>query len=86
MPGYLALVAIWLLFVYLGAGILFAPLFVFVLAPRVDPLMHGAGAGVRLILLPGAALCWPILLRRYFRGLPMPEESNEHRLRAKRAR
>ncbi len=53
---------------YLAVGLLFAPVYVLWLGSRLDPILKTGGWGVRLILLPGAAGLWPLLLARLFRG------------------
>ncbi|MCP4203334.1 MAG: hypothetical protein GY769_15535 [bacterium] len=75
-------VAGWLLAalgLYLGAGLVFAVAFVTRGVQRIDPQARGGSWGFRLAILPGTAAFWPILLRRWLRGLPPPEESNAHR-------
>ncbi len=57
-----------LLSVYAAAGLLFAILFVILGIHRVDEHAHGAGVGFRLIVIPGVAALWPLLLLRWFRG------------------
>jgi hypothetical protein len=55
------------LMVYAAIGILFGIAFVTVGIGRVDPVAKGSGVGFRLIILPGAAALWPLLLGRWFR-------------------
>jgi len=57
-----------LLLAYAGLGIAFAILFATVGVQRVDPVAKGAGVGFRLLILPGAAALWPVLLVRWARG------------------
>jgi len=52
---------------YAAAGLLFAALFVTIGVNRIDPAARGAGLGFRLLILPGSALFWPLLLRRWLR-------------------
>jgi hypothetical protein len=59
-PALIALIAIGL---YLAIGLCFALIFVGVLVGRIDPAARGAGWGFRLLILPGAAALWPLLLR-----------------------
>lgn len=54
-----------LLGVYAAVGILFAIAFVTIGISRVDPVAKNTTVGFRLIVLPGAALLWPLLLRRW---------------------
>jgi len=53
------------------AGTLFAAAFVTVGIRRVDPVAEHAPVGFRLIVIPGAAALWPLLLARWIRG-PRP--------------
>jgi hypothetical protein len=54
-----------LLGVYLGVGLLFAIAFLTVGISQVDPDSKGSGLGFRLIILPGVAALWPVLLTRW---------------------
>jgi hypothetical protein len=61
---------------YSAAGIAFGVAFVARGVQRVDPLATGTGWGFRLIILPGVAALWPLLLRRSLGGAgepPLPE-------------
>lgn len=64
---------------YLAAGLVFALAFVTAGVQRVDPAARGGTWGFRLLILPGAAALWPLLLARWLRGAPPPEERNAHR-------
>ncbi len=66
-------------YAYLGLGLLFALAFVGVGVTRVDPVARDSGPSFRLLLLPGAILLWPILLRRWLSGSPPPSERTSHR-------
>jgi len=48
-------------------GILFAIAFVTKGIGRIDPVARGSKAGFRLIVLPGVAALWPLLLDRWIR-------------------
>jgi hypothetical protein len=50
---------------YAAVGILFAIAFVAIGIGRIDPVAKNSTVGFRLIALPGAALLWPLLLRRW---------------------
>lgn len=54
--------------VYALAGALFAAAFVTVGIHRVDPMAEHAPAGFRLIVMPGVAALWPLLLARWIRS------------------
>lgn len=51
--------------VYLAIGVVFAPLFAWRGANVIDQAAAGSTWGFRLMILPGAAALWPILLRRW---------------------
>ena len=53
---------------YAAAGAVFAALFVTFGIHRVDPVAERAPLGFRLIVLPGAAALWPLLLVRWRRA------------------
>lgn len=80
------LVASWIvriIGIYLALGILFAVLFVWRGAGKIDPSAGQASAGFRLMIFPGAAALWPLLLWRWLRGTShLPQERNAHRLAA----
>jgi hypothetical protein len=55
----------WLVNVLTGygaLGVLFAVAFVTRGISRVDPAAKGSGAGFRLIVFPGTAALWPLVL------------------------
>ena len=49
---------------YLVVGAIFGLLYGLLLAGRLEPGARGAPAGFRLIIIPAAALLWPMLLVR----------------------
>ena len=61
-------VALWLAGIYAAGGVLFAAVFVTIGIGRVDPAAHNAPLGFRLIVAPGCAALWPLLLRRWVRS------------------
>jgi hypothetical protein len=70
--------------VYLGLGAVFAVLFAWRGVERVDPAAAGGSLGFRLLILPGAAALWPLLLRRWASGVRRPPEPGDpHRLAAR---
>lgn len=74
---------VFLLALYLGAGLVFSILFVAMGVQRIDSQANGSGAGFRLIILPGAIALWPVLAVRWVRGVKDPPvETNAHRARA----
>jgi hypothetical protein len=52
---------------YLAAGCLFAIPFAWRWSGRLDPVAAHGTTGFRFLLLPGAILLWPLLLRRLLR-------------------
>jgi hypothetical protein len=68
--------ALWMLTAmgcYLGLGILFALAFVTRGAPRLDPAARGMPISVRLLLIPGAAALWPLMLWKWAARRSPPE-------------
>ncbi|MEM1447532.1 MAG: hypothetical protein AAF957_03160 [Planctomycetota bacterium] len=65
--------------VYLAVGALFAPAFAFAGAGKIDPDARDATWGFRLLVMPGAALLWPVLLRRWATGTQPREERTPHK-------
>jgi len=78
-------VVVWVLGLYVSAGVLFAVPFVIIGAGRLDPLAQAGSWGFRLFIAPGVVALWPLLLRRWISGSP-PEERNAHRIAAREAR
>ena len=64
---------------YAACGLLFAIAFMSVGAKKIDPQTVGSGLGFRIVLLPGVAAFWPLLLRWWIAGRGAPEERNPHR-------
>ena len=76
----IAQIFLLMLGVYLSCGFLFAVAFVFFGAGRVDPHAKNGSWGFRLLILPGAAALWPLLLSRWVRGIhEPPEQRDPHR-------
>jgi len=65
---------------YLALGALFAPAFALWGCGRLDPAAATGSAGFRILILPGAAALWPLLLKRWLCGARSPPaERNAHR-------
>jgi len=65
---------------YLVLGMLFALPFAFHWVNRIDPVAARGTLGFRLLILPGSALLWPLLLRRALRGrAATPDQRGTHR-------
>jgi len=76
----IAAVLLSLLGIYLLLGLLFALAFVLFGAGRVDPHAKAGTWGFRLLIMPGAAALWPLLLSRWLRGIhEPPEQRDPHR-------
>ena len=69
-----------LLGIHLAIGLLFGIAFVIAGAKRIDPGAREGTWGFRLLILPGAAALWPLMMQRWLRGSSdPPTESNAHR-------
>jgi hypothetical protein len=55
--------------VYAWTGVAFAVVFVLFGIHRVDPVAEHSTIGFRLIVVPGAAALWPLLLSRWLRAV-----------------
>ena len=64
---------------YAGAGLLFAAPFLIRGAERVDPHLAASPLAVRLLILPGVVIFWPMLGWRWLTGRQTPAERNPHR-------
>jgi hypothetical protein len=64
---------------YAIVGVVFALLFVVRGVQRIDPVARQSSWGFRAMIFPGSVALWPLLLRRWLRGLPPPAERNAHR-------
>ena len=62
-----------------AAGLLFAVPFLAIGATRVDPHLAGSPRVVRLLILPGVVILWPLLAWRWLGGRQAPVEHNPHR-------
>ncbi len=63
MDGVLVALAL-----YLGVGAVFAAAFVTAGVGRVDPAARGAGWSFRLLIAPGCAAMWPVMLLKWMRA------------------
>jgi hypothetical protein len=52
---------------YAAAGVIFAVPFAAWGAAAIDPAAQSSGLGFRLMILPGAALLWPLLAIKWVR-------------------
>ena len=53
--------------IYILAGLLFAIAFVLKGVDKIDETAAGASWGFRVIIIPGTAVFWPLLLKRWLR-------------------
>jgi hypothetical protein len=70
---------------YAAIGLVFAVVFVIAGVGRIDAAAKGAPFTFRLLIIPGAAALWPMLLMRWVRGRQPTLERNSHRDLAKEA-
>ena len=76
----LAQILVGLAGLYLLAGLVFAVAFALRGCERLDPAAATGSWGFRLVIVPGAAALWPLLLRRWRAGVRGPPlEHNAHR-------
>ena len=70
--------------IYLLVGLIFAIRFVLTGVGKIDShAMHGSW-GFRVLIIPGTMFFWPLLARRWSKGVnEPPEENNPHRRRAR---
>lgn len=64
----IATLAVQLAGVYVAIGALFAAWFAWRGAGRLDPVARYGSIGFRLLIVPGATVLWPVLLRLLVRG------------------
>ena len=68
---------------YVLGGLAFAVPFVLVGVGKIDPHAAHGSAGFRLLIFPGTVMLWPLLARRWLKGIHTPpEEKNAHRCAA----
>src|SRR5216117_1407265 len=73
--------------IYLLCGLVFAVLFVLIGVKRIDPHAAHGSWGFRVLIIPGTMFLWPLLARRWLKGVhEPPEENNPHRCAARNAR
>jgi len=62
------------LYLYGRVGLVFAIAFVTSGVKRIDSQAIGSRVGFRVLIFPGAAALWPLLLRRWVSGTGEPPE------------
>jgi len=64
---------------YVALGVVFAVVFVWVGVTRIASQAVGTGLGFRILIFPGSVAFWPLLLRRWAKGIVEPPlERNPH--------
>ena len=56
---------------------------IFSRAKAIDPSAVEGTWGFKVLIIPGAMIFWPLLLHRWLKRLPQPEEHSAHREAAK---
>ncbi|HXR32968.1 MAG TPA: hypothetical protein VN830_04640 [Verrucomicrobiae bacterium] len=80
MAETVATALVYLVYVYLGLGTAFALLFVSLGAQQIDRQAADSGIAFRLLILPGSAALWPLLLTRWLKATgEAPVVRNPHR-------
>ena len=70
--------------IYLMCGLGLAVPFALVGVGKVDPHAERASWGFRVLIIPGTLFLWPLLARRWMKGVhEPPEENNPHRRAAR---
>lgn len=64
----LSLGLLWCVGIHLGVGLLFAVPFSFGGVHRVDPAARHAPITFRLLIIPGVAALWPLMLAKWIRA------------------
>lgn len=61
----IAVIIVWLAFIYIIAGAVFAVAFLLRGIYVIDETAKGGSIGFKLIILPGVIVLWPVLLRQW---------------------
>lgn len=68
MPG-LAQAVVFAVAAYAASGLIFAVAFVSLAVQRIDAAARGAGWVFRILIIPGCAALWPLMLYRWIAHL-----------------
>jgi len=63
--------------VYLALGLVFAVPFAAAWVGKIDPAARGSGWGFRLMIVPGSAVVWPVLVWRLMPDRVIPGGPDE---------
>jgi hypothetical protein len=81
----IAAIFLTLLGIYLACGLVFAITFVLSGVKKIDSHAARGSWGFRLLIVPGTMAFWPLLFRRWLKGIhEPPEECNAHRRAARK--
>jgi len=70
--------------IYLLCGLVFAIPFVLIGVKQIDPHATDGSWGFRVLIIPGTMFLWPLLAKRWLKGVhEPPEENNPHRCAAR---
>ena len=70
--------------IYLLCGFVFAIPFVLAGVRRIDPHAAHGSWGFRVLIIPGTMFLWPLLARRWMKGVhEPPDENTPHRCAAR---
>lgn len=64
-----------LIVTYVACGLLFAIPFVIKGVDKIDEAAHGGSIGFRIIIIPGAMVFWPLLLKKWLNNAKHPTQS-----------
>lgn len=73
MPESIAQIIVLMFVGYAAIGVLFALVFVTIGVTKVDAAARGSGVLFRVLIVPGCAALWPVLLVRWL-SRPEPAE------------
>ena len=71
--------------IYLLGGLVFAVAFVSIGVKQIDPHAAHGSWGFRVLIIPGTMFLWPLLAKRWLKGVhEPPEENSPHRCAARK--
>jgi hypothetical protein len=72
---FLAAAILYTLMLYAACGLLFSIAFILRGLNQIDPAAHNAPFTFRILIIPGCAALWPILLRRWTSAKRVPHDA-----------